>query len=145
MKRFKFLSGDTSQEDFERLMDMLHELDHLPVVNINEIVGERRMGLLNDYHENGLDFMDYLPYEYVHANGETYRSGIATKTMREWEDLYNNDLDHYYLFYAVYYHGDEESEAHVVEMDGAINVFPSFVAAQPEEDFMFEFIQIPRL
>ena len=63
MKRFKFLSGDNSRQEFEDLMDMLHSIDHLPVLGIDEIVGPVRTGFLHDYHDNGLNPAGYQPYK----------------------------------------------------------------------------------
>ena len=145
MKQFKFLGGDTSGEDFERLMDMLHEIDQLPVVGIDEIVGPPMIGLLHDYHENGLNLRGYEPYTHRHPNGGTYNSEIGNYSYNDWLELSVNQAGYIYILYAVYRPGDEQHEAEVVELSGAVNVHPLFVIDNPEESFLFEFIKIPTI
>jgi hypothetical protein len=143
MKRFKFLSGDNSRQEFEDLMDMLHSIDHLPVLGIDEIVGPVRTGLLHDYHDNGLNPAGYQPYKCENTNGEEFSSDISRKSKHDWDQLYAEDDGYTYILYAVYRPDDEEVEAHVIELDGVINIFPLFVINNPDEGYLFEFIKIP--
>lgn len=142
MRPFKFLDGYTTRQDFEDLMEMLHSLDHLPVLGIDEIVGPVRTGLLHDYHDNNMP-VGYQPYRYENTSGVEFFSEVAVRSKHDWDQLYAEDDGYTYILYAVYRPDDEEVESHVVELDGVINVFPLFVINNPDEGYVFEFIKMP--
>lgn len=146
MNPFKFLQKNDRKERFNRLMEMLHEIDRyeIPMVGIGEIVAEEHRGLLHDFHENGLNPRGYPPYEYT-SNGNVYLSEVANFTKNELTNVYSYDPEYVYMLYAVLRPATETNEQEVIELMGAINIFPIFVLENPDERYLYEIIKRPRV
>lgn len=120
-KSFKFFEGQT---------------------NINLI---ERVGLLNDYVENGVALAGYLPHT-LSVNNVTYESTICFRSYNEWTRLVS--VDEYWNYHMIgvlrppFHYFNPEQE--IVELHGQTQVHPLFVIDNPDEEYLYEYIMVPK-
>lgn len=113
--------------------------DDLQIQPMNNI------GLLNDYLDNGITMMDYPPHELM-INNVVYLSTICHRTYNEWIRLV--EMDQYWDYHMIgvlrppfhYFNGEEE----IVELHGQTQVFPLFVIDNPDVEYLYEYIMVPK-
>jgi hypothetical protein len=121
IKNFKFFEGQINQLSIERI------------------------GLLNDYIDNGVNLMGYQPHRLT-INGVTYQSTLSFRSYNEWVRLIN--IDEYWDYYMMgvlrpqlhYFNPEEE----IVELHGHTQVHPLFVIDNPDEEYLYEYIMVPK-
>lgn len=103
------------------------------------------VGLLNDYMDNGVALMGYQPHRLI-INGVTYESTISFRSYNEWTRLI--EIDEYWDYYMMgvlrppYHYFNPEQE--IVELHGHTQVHPLFAIDNPNEEYLYEYIMVPK-
>jgi hypothetical protein len=119
-----------------------HGLSFIPSQPLPPMLGR---GLVNDYHENGINTLGYEPY-YMERGNMVFQSDICHRSYMEWRHLIdNNPGDVTYYLYAVLRPDEDYREQELIDLHGATDVFPLFVLENPHVEFLFEFIMIPNV
>ena len=101
------------------------------------------LGLVNDYYENGINTLGYQPFQ-LQIGHRVFQSDICHRSYEEWRFLIDvNPGNMRYHLYAVLRPEDDYREQEVIDLHGALDVFPLFVLENPTQDFLFEFIMVP--